>query len=146
MNEATLERWAYLCATIPHLLMAIEEQEFAARTAPGKWSKKEIIGHLVDSAANNHQRFVRAQFEDEPNIGYDQNKWNECNFYQLIDGHQIIALWTVYNRQLIELVRHIPPAQLQRRCRVGDELHALDFLIDDYMAHMEHHLREVVNY
>ena len=111
-----------------------------------KWSKKEIIGHLIDSAANNHQRFVRVQFENEPLISYDQEKWNEHAFYQRIDGEQIINFWTVYNKQLIELTRHIPEKSLQRQCRVKDQVLTLEFLIQDYVEHMEHHLRQVVIY
>ena len=65
-------------------------------------------------ATNNHQRFVRGQFEDKPKIVYDQNKWNRYSFYQQIDLKQIITFWTVYNRQLLQLVRHIPKENLQQ--------------------------------
>jgi hypothetical protein len=67
----SLHRLHYLCRIIPPLLLVIDEQTFSHKPAPGKWSKKEIPGHLVDSANNNHQRFLRAQFEDVPAIFYD---------------------------------------------------------------------------
>ncbi|HTB26511.1 MAG TPA: DinB family protein, partial [Puia sp.] len=112
------DRLEYLCDTIPVLLTNIDDHSFSEKVKPEKWSKKEIIGHLIDSATNNHQRFVRVQFEDKPNIVYDQNKWNSYNFYQQIDRQQIINFWTVYNRQLIELIRRIPNENLERPCLI----------------------------
>jgi hypothetical protein len=144
--DTAIKRLSYLCLTIPPLLLAIDEEIFSAKPSPGKWSKKQIIGHLIDSAANNHQRFVRVQFEDKPAISYDQNKWNEFNFYQQIDGKQIIKLWAAYNLQLTELIKHIPAQHLQRECLSGDKLLTLEFLINDYADHLEHHLRQVVDY
>ncbi len=104
MIEFALKRLEYLCDLIPQLLTEIEEQTFSVKPQPNKWSKKEIIGHLIDSATNNHQRFVRGQFEDVPKIVYDQNKWNEFNFHQKMDRQQLISFWTIYNRQLPELL------------------------------------------
>ena len=146
MIDSAIKRLEYLCEVIPQLLATIDEQSFSLKSSPDKWSKKEIIGHLIDSATNNHQRFVRGQFENKPTIIYDQNKWNEFGFYQQISGQQIIAFWTAYNRQLIELIKHIPKENLQLECLVGDKLLTLDFLINDYVEHLEHHLRQVVSY
>ena len=146
MIDSAIIRLEYLCDVIPQLLASVDEQSFSLKSNPDKWSKKEIIGHLIDSATNNHQRFVRGQFENRPAIIYDQNKWNEFGFYQQISGQQIIAFWTAYNKQLIELVKRIPKENLQLECLVGDKLLTLDFLINDYVEHLEHHLRQVVSY
>ncbi len=147
MIEFAIKRLEYLCDIIPQLLTEIQEQTFSVKPEPNKWSKKEIIGHLIDSATNNHQRFVRGQFEDVPKIVYDQNKWNEFNFYQKIDGQQIISFWTIYNRQLAELIKNIPEENLSKECKSGDDRNStLDFLINDYVEHLEHHLRQVVTY
>ena len=147
MIDIAIERLNYLCNTIPKLLMEINEQEFSFKPATNNWSKKEIIGHLIDSATNNHQRFVRAQFEETPQIIYDQDKWNEFNFYQQINSQQIIEFWTVYNKQLSLLIRHTPKENLQRKCKTSDgNSLTLEFLINDYIKHLEHHLRQVVNY
>lgn len=81
MNSAPINRLEYLCNTIPELLIQIDEQIFSEKINPAKWSKKEILGHLIDSATNNHHRFVRVQFETNLKISYDQNKWNQYNFY-----------------------------------------------------------------
>jgi len=146
MTDIAIKRLEYLCEIIPQLLLKFDEETFSAKPQPGKWSKKEIIGHLIDSATNNHQRFVRAQFEDAPAIAYDQNQWNEFNFYQQISGQQIISFWTIYNKQLVELTRRIPKENLHRGCVVNGKLLTLDFLITDYVEHLEHHLRQVVDY
>ncbi|WP_177192060.1 DinB family protein [Chitinophaga arvensicola] len=139
-------RLNYLCNTIPALLTAIPAEEFSFKPAPGKWSKKEMLGHLVDSATNNHQRFVRTQFETTPTIGYDQNKWNQYSYYLQIDNQQLIDFWTLYNRQLLHLMQHIPEEALQRLCRHTDQDWTLDFIINDYVVHLEHHLKQMVTY
>ncbi|MGQ0827780.1 MAG: hypothetical protein ACT4ON_05245 [Bacteroidota bacterium] len=86
MTTEPLNRLQHLCDTIPGLLSKIPENDFTNKPRPGKWSKKEILGHLIDSATNNHQRFVRAQFENIPQISYDQNNWNACSRYNQINN------------------------------------------------------------
>lgn len=145
MIENAISRLSYLCQTVPPLLTAIDEDVFSAKPSADKWSQKQIIGHLIDSATNNHQRFVRVQFEDAPTIVYDQNKWNTYNYYEEMPGSQIIAFWEAYNRQLLELIQHIPSQLLQSECTVGNgERVTLAFLINDYVTHLEHHLRQVI--
>lgn len=146
MIATAIDRLEYLCAAIPPLLLQIDEETFSRKERPDKWSKKEILGHLIDSATNNHQRFVRGQFEDNPAIVYDQDKWNEYNFHQQTDPRQLIDFWTIYNKQLLFLVKHISQEHLQRTCLVGGSFLTLDFLINDYVGHLEHHLRQIVVY
>ena len=147
MIKESIERLQFLCDTIPHLLTQIDEEAFSAKPKPEKWSKKEILGHLIDSAANNHHRFVRGQFEEIPIITYDQNKWNACGYYQQMDSLQIISFWTAYNRQLVVLINNIPEKKLSNKINTGDENpHTIEFLIIDYVKHLEHHLRQIVSY
>lgn len=146
MRANAIDKLEYLCKIIPELLMNIDQNTFSKKIRPEKWSKKEIIGHLIDSATNNHQRFVRGQFETIPEIRYDQNKWNEHNFYQQIDSKQIILFWTIYNKQLIEIIKRIPTENLTRQIKVGENLYTLEFLIADYVEHIEHHLKQVIDY
>ena len=125
----------------------LKSQNFSLKVSPEKWSKKEIIGHLIDSATNNHHRFVQIQFQDLVLIPYDQNKWNEGNFYQQISGKQIIDFWTIYNQHLIEIIKRIREEDLQKEFTTIDNKNCtLSFLVNDYVAHLEHHLRQVVDY
>src|SRR5436190_2017362 len=103
MTEKSLLRLQSLLDTIPFIWINITEAEWNAKPQPDKWSKKEILGHLLDSATNNHQRFVRAQFEDAPHIIYDQNKWNRHSHYNKMSSAHLISFWTLYNRHLMEI-------------------------------------------
>ncbi len=145
MSKRSIDRLQYLCDTIPNLLFAIDEQVFSAKTNPEKWSKKEIIGHLIDSATNNHHRLVKGQFENTPTITYEQNNWNKYNHYQQIDRKQIIIFWTAYNKQLVELMKRIPQDKLENKVQT-ENLITLQFIIDDYVEHLEHHMRQVIDY
>jgi len=142
----SIKRLQYLCEEIPVLLSMIPEQDFTHKSAPGKWSKKEILGHLIDSATNNHQRFIRAQFENVPTISYDQDNWNKFSHYNLIDSKQLILFWEIYNRHLIEIAMRIPEYSLKRECITGSEKHTIEWLFVDYVKHMEYHLRQIVSY
>src|SRR6218665_77449 len=140
MISISVQRLEYLCDSIPPLLSAIPEEQFSAKSAVGKWSKKEILGHLIDSATNNHQRFVRVQFEDVPFIRYDQDNWNACSRYNSMSSEHLIRFWTVYNLHLAALVRLIPQEQLNRQCNTGGEKNvSLGWLIGDYVQHLEYH-------
>ena len=137
-------------------LQSMTEEESAARRAPGKWSAKEILGHLIDSAANNHQRFVRAQFTDELVFpGYEQQQWVAAQHYQQASWPSLIELWLNYNRHLLHLISHIPETKLTTerrvhnldriawRCVSTDEPVTLEYFIRDYIGHLQHHLRQI---
>jgi DinB superfamily len=147
MITETITRLQYLCDTIPILFVNISEYDFTNKPTPNKWSKKEILGHLIDSATNNHQRFVRAQFENIPTIIYDQNNWNVVSQYTQLDSKHLILFWTTYNRHLIELLTHTPQNNLLKKCQIsGQEIHTIGWLFDDYVKHLEYHLRQIVVY
>jgi hypothetical protein len=147
MTEKPIQRLQYLCTTIPPLLSKIKEDNFSSKPSSDKWSKKEILGHLIDSATNNHQRFVRVQFEHVPTISYDQIKWNSHTHYNQIDSKHLISFWAAYNLHLVELIKLIPKDNLTRECNIGrDTPVTLQWLIDDYVRHLEHHLKQIVEY
>lgn len=101
---------------------------------------------MIDSAINNHLRFVKGQFEDIPKITYDQNKWNENNYYQQIDIIQLIEFWAVYNKQLIEVIKRIPIAKLRNKVNTGERDLTIEYLFIDYVDHLEYHLRQIIDY
>lgn len=143
--DTTVSRLDLLLNIIPDLLNKLSEDEFSLKEQPDKWSKKEILGHLIDSATNNHQRFVRGQFEDNPFIKYDQDNWVACSHYQQMDSKQLIKLWHIYNQHLLTLIKLIPEENLQRTIN-SRETFTLSFIIEDYVVHMEHHLKEIIAY
>ncbi|HVH11740.1 MAG TPA: DinB family protein [Longimicrobium sp.] len=115
------------------------------RPAPGKWSRKEILGHLVDSASNNHQRFVRAQEGAEMRgPGYAQDHWVAVQDYQGRDWQELIALWEAYNLHLAHGIRAIPAPRLATPCIIADrEPVTLLYVVQDYLDHLKHHLRQI---
>lgn len=147
MTSQIIKRLDFLVTIIPDLLKEIKDGDLSLKPSSVKWSKKEILGHLIDSAANNHQRFIRGQFEDRPTIGYNQDAWNKYNHYNEIDSGQLITFWEAYNRHLLEIMKRMPPESLQKQCRAVDgSTYTLAFLIEDYVAHLEHHLKQIVTY
>lgn len=125
---------------------SISPEKAAIRPAPGKWSKKEILGHLIDSASNNQHKFIRAQqaesrFEFPP---YDQDHWVAAQDYQSADWPGMIVLWTLYNRHLAHVIAHIPQDKLAIPCRIDyDHDMTLEEIVIDYLGHMRHHLAQI---
>ncbi len=115
------------------------------RPAPDRWTIKQVIGHLIDSATNNHQRFVRAQFVDELiSPKYEQNQWVGCQHYDDLPWPDLVELWRRYNLHLAHVIRHASPAALSVPCLIGgDPPVTLQFVMEDYVAHMQHHLRKI---
>src|SRR5207244_163329 len=127
-------------------LRQIDDAAASVRPAPGKWSNKEILGHLVDSAANNHQRFVRLQMSPRIDLpGYDGDEWVRLQRYQERPWREIIDLWQTYNTQLSAVIRHVDPKALKNVWHTpdGNDLD-LEFIIRDYVVHMKHHLDQIL--
>src|SRR5262249_23546476 len=115
------------------------------KPATGKWSPKEELGHLLDSAANNHQRIVRAQLQENAALpGYEQNRWVELHKYQQRDWYDLISLWTALNRQLLAAAQSAPAAAWSCTLTVADSSPlTLKFVFEDYIQHMLHHLEHI---
>jgi hypothetical protein len=121
------------------------QEDWNFRSAPGKWSKKEILGHLIDSAANNHQRFVRAQFENAPAVTYSQDNWVSFQKYFDEPVENIIELWISYNKHLAYLISIIPEDKLKNHCDIfRDKPVTLEWIITDYVRHLKYHLDQII--
>lgn len=109
------------------------------------WTRSEILGHLVDSALNNHQRFVRAALDGgDSGPGYSQDAWVALQDYRATPWPELVSLWLSLNRHLVRLVERIPEDRLHVQCVVGEgEPVTLEFLIEDYVRHLRHHLRQL---
>ena len=128
-------------------LQTIAEQHASRTFREGGWTRKEILGHLIDSALNNHQRFVRAALDgcyEGPT--YAQTGWVNMHGYGSMAWAQLVEHWALQNRLLGEVVRRIPEGQLQVPCRIGsNEPVSLRFLVEDYLQHLQHHLRQILS-
>jgi hypothetical protein len=123
-------------------LVTISEAEASVPECEGKWSAKEVIGHLIDSAVNNLGRIVRLQIEAGQNLpGYEQMAWVRLQRYAEREWAQVLALWFALNEHVAWTIAHVEKARLANRGVVAGEPLTLGFLIEDYVAHMEHHLR-----
>jgi hypothetical protein len=130
-------------AATPELRM-IDASVASTKTAPDVWSIKEILGHLVDSAANNHQRFVRAhEVETLTFPSYDQDKWVKVQDYQHCSWLDLIEFWRLYNLQLVRVIRQMPASKLSMECKLGSNSpETLAKVIEHYLVHLKHHLQQ----
>jgi hypothetical protein len=126
-------------------LRTISDADASIRTRPEAWSIKEIVGHLIDSAVNNHHRFVRAPQTDELAFpGYEQDVWVDLQDYRTSPWPELVELWALYNRHLAHVIRRLPDAALGVACRIHTSAPVtLQFLLEDYLEHLQHHLRQI---
>ena len=124
-------------------LQAIPEQQMIYKPSPAKWSKKEIIGHLIDSAQNNIRRFVVSQYEETPHIVYNQDKWVAIAAYQQYEVNDLINLWFALHKHLVNILKNMSPEMGNRTCRT-QTLHTLEWLAEDYLKHLRHHIHQVL--
>jgi hypothetical protein len=137
-------------------LHSSSDQAVSARPAPGKWSVKEIVGHLIESAAHNHQRFVRARWQDDLIFpGYAQDDWVAAQDYQAAPWPELATLWQSYNHHIARVMAGVPLAvrtkvhvrhnldQIAWQTVPVGEPTTLDYFMLDYVAHLEHHVRQI---
>lgn len=137
-------RLQQILSAVPAKLAAISDDAASVKISAIKWSKKEIMGHLIDSASNNHQRFVRLQIEDHVKLPkYRQNEWVAVQHWQEKEWSAIIALWQLFNEHIAYIFGHVDETKLAHTVTLGETSFTLQFLIDDYVDHMEHHLKQV---
>ena len=157
MNEWLEDFERTIDSAVPRLLQITEAQSEIPR-AEEHWSAKQIIGHLIDSATNNHARFVLGQIKDDLIFpGYDQNRWVEINHYQQAPWSQLVDLWRAYNLHLLHVMACTPADKLNNRCAQHSlqaiafepvsesEPVTLGYLMKDYVVHLKHHLKQILD-
>ena len=124
-----------------------QDLDWAYKASPEKWSKKEVIGHLIDSAQINLQRFVRCTYEENFRLTYDQVEWVMAARYQEADIDQLIDLWASLNLQIARVLTNYPPDRVGARCdnsKQEPNLQTVEWLAADYVDHMLHHLKDIL--
>lgn len=125
-------------------LQFIPEDKLSFKPSPGKWSKKEILGHLIDSAQNNIRRFIVAQYEDRPKITYNQDKWVTISDYQQYNLPDLISLWYLLNKHICHILKTITPEMASREIETKEK-HTVRWIAQDYVKHLLHHVHQVLD-
>lgn len=145
MKEVAQELRSVVDQTL-EALAKMSPDETTRKETPEKWSKKEILGHLIDSAANNHQRFVRACYNAAGEFPtYQQNEWVRVQRYNESSWQGLVELWSAYNRHLSDVIARIPDESRSSPCNIGKEKPVmLEFVVKDYLRHMRHHMNKIL--
>lgn len=121
-------------------LATLSEEQAAQPERQGKWSAKEIIGHLTDSAVNNLARFVRLAIRPHDLPSYDGDAWVSLQHYREREWPQVLGLWFALNEHITWTIAHLDRASLVSTGSIGGTPVTLGFVIEDYIAHLHHHL------
>lgn len=127
---------------------ACSEAELAEQPGPGRWSRKEIMGHLIDSALNNYHRIVLAHLGPPPHQlrPYNQDAWVRIGGYQHMPIAELLILWTSQNRRILHVLDRLPPELLDYEyLTINGNPTTLNWLISDYVLHLEHHVRQIIH-
>ena len=133
-------------AVINFLSSDILTKNWNYKAGPDRWSKKEIIGHLIDSAQINLQRFVRSTYTENFKVTYEQMEWVDAQHYMNADINELLELWRLLNKQIVRVLEHYPPARLQVQCDTGKtavSFQTVEYLARDYVNHLNHHLKAI---
>lgn len=145
LMEKIVEELQIIVSEYQRKLSQIPDETFNAKPLPHKWSKKEVVGHLVDSAQNNLRRFVCSQYETPPPlIIYQQDFWVSSIRYQTMERRDVIELWRLVNLQICSVLSSMPAENYTKECNTGS-LHSLQWLAGDYVKHLKHHLNQIIS-
>ncbi|CAL2104678.1 protein of unknown function [Tenacibaculum sp. 190130A14a] len=134
--------------TFPKRISVLSEADWNVKEA-GKWSKKEILGHLVDSALNNLQRYIRVQYQEIPHVVYHQNEWVAAQHWQQVSIAEIVTLWKSLNTQIAHVWHNFPEDKFEASINVSKEIEKVEIysfqeMLDDYIGHFNHHAQQIL--
>jgi hypothetical protein len=145
--KSTIDELLRIVEAYAEKVSGLSDEEFSRKPLPEKWSKKEVLGHLIDSSQNNLRRFITGQYESvPPKITYEQDFWVTANNYQEMKKEDVILLWKLMNQRVARVLANMPRENYSRTADTGKEkiqLHTLSWLADDYVKHMKHHLNQI---
>lgn len=143
----TVHELSHIVEEFTNKISQLSEEAFSAKPNPEKWSKKEVLGHLIDSASNNLRRFICGQYEPGPKIVYQQDFWVTANNYQHVKKDNVIQLWRLLNEQICEVLQTMPEQNMSLPADTGKDkvqLHSIKWLAEDYVKHLKHHLNQIL--
>jgi hypothetical protein len=144
MNEVATK----ISTTIDHFIELTNSQviDWEHKPSPDKWSNKEVIGHLCDSAHVNLQRFVRCTYEENFKLVYQQEEWVAAQHYQDMDVTDLLQLWRLLNLQIVRVLDSYPADRWQAKCDTNKKeviYRTIEWLSNDYVDHIQHHLNQI---
>jgi hypothetical protein len=142
--KETIEELETIVQKYKSLLEKINDEQWTVKPLPGKWSKKEELGHLIDSAQNNIRRFVVGQYEEQPYIVYAQDKWVITGNYQNYPLADLISLWALINKHICVVLKNTSEENSLKSVRT-QAVHSIAWLAADYNKHLLHHLHHILN-
>jgi hypothetical protein len=142
--KPTIDELRNIISTYTEKIEGMSASEFTAKPVPSKWSKQEVLGHLIDSAQNNLRRFICGQYETIPSkIVYDQDFWVAVNGYQQMKKEHVVALWKLINERIAAVLEKMPEKNYTKTSETS-EPHTLQWLAVDYVKHLKHHLNQII--
>jgi len=143
--KQTISQLQKIIVDYGELLKNIDEAEFVKKPLANKWSKKEILGHAIDSAQNNLRRFIVSQYEMTPLIIYNQDQWVAISNYNANNTADMIELWRLLNRQICVVLSNTSDKASIRTCETNNgNVYTIDWLAKDYVKHLLHHLHQIL--
>ena len=145
--NSTVSRINQLITIIETYFTKTHRQQLAAKPKPVQWSKKEILGHLIDSARYNLRRITEIHIKPKPYqiIDYEQDELVVVNDYQRAETKDLVMLWVGLNRQIIHIIRELNEKTVQVQAKLPNQkTTSLLFLINDYLEHLEHHIKQII--
>jgi hypothetical protein len=143
--KKTIERLEEIILDYGARMAALQDSEISIRHSPAKWTRKEILGHLIDSAQNNLRRFIVAQYEQVPAITYQQDFWVRIADYAHTPAKDLLSLWKLLNEQICRILKNTSDEDATKLCMTDDpEPHSIATLAQDYIKHLLHHLHQIL--
>jgi hypothetical protein len=146
--ELQIEKTERLLSIISEYFNSVSDAVLEFKPSESKWSKKEILGHLIDSAIHNLVRFTEINYVEKPypHRPYSQIDLVNLNQYQAMDTNELIQLWLSLNKQIIRVFKNIDDKALDFQIILSDQsVIDLRFLMTDYVDHLEYHINQIIN-
>ncbi|MBM3767182.1 MAG: DinB family protein [Acidobacteria bacterium] len=123
-------------------LQALGEARCSLPAAPGKWTIKQAIGHLIDTERVFGYRALRfARNDQTPLAGFEQDDWAPNAPYDRYTLEELIAEFRAVRAATIALFAKLTPEEMLRSGPVSGNTHTVRALAFMIAGHEIHHRR-----